>query len=240
MLPAAPALFSTTTGCFQTLPSASAIMRGRMSAVPPAGLGTMILTGKAGKASPACEASPVDSKPKVAASITSRRAGVTCIRQFPSALALRIGAGRRLSLRPSRRAQHRPVPAPTPYPQARLTRKSSEHTSANSPLGPSELDLDPAVDRQGCRRCDRAWVLKYRSIASDADRIARDVAQGVGVEVGAEGRVVLVEQVLRQAVDLDVVGHLVAGSQVDHGIARQRSIIVALVAAEELVRHGDD
>ena len=31
-----------------------------------------------------------------------------------------------------------------------------------------------------------------------------------------------------------------AGPQVDHGIARQRQIIVAFIATEELVRHGDN
>ena len=55
-MPAAPALFSTTTACFQTVPSASAMMRGRASAVPPAGLGTMILTVADGKGSAALDA----------------------------------------------------------------------------------------------------------------------------------------------------------------------------------------
>src|SRR5262245_6930230 len=89
ILPAAPALFSTTTACFQTLPSASAMMRGRMSAVPPAGLGTMILTGAVGKASPAQEPSTANSKPTLTVSLSSRRVGVAGIRQFPQAMSHR-------------------------------------------------------------------------------------------------------------------------------------------------------
>src|SRR6185295_11573888 len=104
----------------------------------------------------------------------------------------------------------------------------------------SELDLDPAVYGQRRGRRDRARVLKHRTNAADTHGIAGDVAQGLGIEVGTEGRVVLAEQVLCQTVNLDVVGDLVARAQVDHGIARQRPIIVALVTAKELARHRDD
>src|SRR5262245_3018306 len=149
MLPAAPALFSTTTACFQTLPSASAMMRGRMSAVPPAGLGTMILTAEAGKASPAHDVSYANRKPKLAGSVTSRRAGFACIRHFPSAVAPRIGAaGVRQAL-----AWRRP-----PYPQARLRCKSSLSASETAQRVRSELHFHPAVDGEGRRGRDGARI----------------------------------------------------------------------------------
>jgi len=47
-LPPAPALLSTTTGLFQLLPNSAATTRAAMSAVPPAGKGTMILTSRSG------------------------------------------------------------------------------------------------------------------------------------------------------------------------------------------------
>jgi hypothetical protein len=48
MLPAAPVLFSITTGWPHLRDSQSATTRGITSAVPPAGNGTMILTVRVG------------------------------------------------------------------------------------------------------------------------------------------------------------------------------------------------
>ena len=48
MFPAAPVRFSTTTGCPHFRDSHSPITRGITSAVPPAGNGTMIFTGRDG------------------------------------------------------------------------------------------------------------------------------------------------------------------------------------------------
>ena len=46
--PPAPALFSTITGCFSMRPIASASGRAVMSATPPGGNGTTIVTGFVG------------------------------------------------------------------------------------------------------------------------------------------------------------------------------------------------
>src|SRR5689334_21326830 len=51
MLPAAPALFSTITGCPHFSESFCPTTRGARSATPPAGKGTMIRTGFVGHAS---------------------------------------------------------------------------------------------------------------------------------------------------------------------------------------------
>jgi hypothetical protein len=48
MVPAAPGLFSTTTGCPSASCSAGATMRAVTSTFPPGAKGTMILTGLAG------------------------------------------------------------------------------------------------------------------------------------------------------------------------------------------------
>jgi len=49
MLPAAPGRFSTITGWPHFSESFSATMRGMRSALPPAGNGTMMRTGRAGQ-----------------------------------------------------------------------------------------------------------------------------------------------------------------------------------------------
>src|SRR5882672_9363329 len=46
--PPAPARFSTTIGCLSTRPIASAIGRATVSATPPGGKGTIIVTGRFG------------------------------------------------------------------------------------------------------------------------------------------------------------------------------------------------
>ena len=48
MPPPAPALFSMITGCFITVPIASATGRATVSATPPGGNGTIIVTGRSG------------------------------------------------------------------------------------------------------------------------------------------------------------------------------------------------
>ena len=48
-----------------------------------------------------------------------------------------------------------------------------------------------------------------------------------------------VGQVLDQAVDLDMVGDVVRRVQVDLVVARERLVIVALVAVEDLVAGGN-
>ena len=67
------------TGCFQTLLSASPTMRGRASAVPPAGLGTMILTVEDGKLWAAAGPQAANSESPATTAVNSRRTGFDCI-----------------------------------------------------------------------------------------------------------------------------------------------------------------
>src|SRR5687767_13565889 len=64
MLPVAPGLFSTTTGCLYSSESFWPTARARMSEVPPGGYGTMILRGFEGQACP--KAAPATAKDKAA------------------------------------------------------------------------------------------------------------------------------------------------------------------------------
>src|SRR5262245_40258381 len=84
----------------------------------------------------------------------------------------------------------------------------------------SEAHLEAAVDRKRWRRRDRARVFQLRAVGAGADRGTAGRAQRVGIEVGAKSGIVCIEQVLHDAVELDVVVDPVPGAQVDDCIAR--------------------
>src|SRR5262245_34670315 len=113
-------------------------------------------------------------------------------------------------------------------------------TGAAWPPAALKLHFDAAVDGERRGRGHGARVFKHRRIAPDAYGVASDRVQCADVEVGAEGRIVIVEQVFHQAVNLDVFSDLVAGAQVDHGVAWQRSIVIAFIAAKELARDRNE
>src|SRR5436853_2797532 len=68
--PPAPGLFSITTGCFSSRDSASATGRATVSATPPGGNGTIIVTGRSGYG--ACpRAAGAASTPTIASAIAA-------------------------------------------------------------------------------------------------------------------------------------------------------------------------
>src|SRR5262249_32181431 len=96
----------------------------------------------------------------------------------------------------------------------------------------SELRTHPHIDRERLRRRDRAVVeqhVRYRK----GDRRLR-------IEEGPEGREFAIEQVVDEAVDLDILGELIRAMQIRDPVVGELRVLVGVVANKPLATDPDD
>src|SRR5262245_7173980 len=89
-----------------------------------------------------------------------------------------------------------------------------------------EANLEAGIGRERLSWNDRSWIRESRYRGD--------------VKVGAVGRIMLVEEVVDNAVDLHVFRQVVGRVHVDDGVARQPRVEIGFVAEEYLIAGGEE